>query len=125
MSIALWTAQILLALAIGAAGFTKLKDSREVYANARPPMTTFAAHMPTWLFKALGVVEIAAAIGLILPWATGIASILTPIAATGVLVIMVLAFADHARRKETQAYPVNVILGAIALFVALGRFLGW
>ncbi|WP_084106436.1 DoxX family protein [Demequina sp. NBRC 110056] len=125
MDIVLWVAQGLLALAFFGAGFTKLKDSREVYAAQRPPMTSYATRMPVWLYKAVGAAEVAAALGLVLPWALDIAPVLTPIAATGLVVIMVGAFVDHARHGERQSLPVNVVLGALAAFVALGRFLGW
>ncbi|WP_297081943.1 DoxX family protein [uncultured Demequina sp.] len=125
MDIALWVVQGLLALVFFGAGFTKLKDSREVYAAQKPPMTSYAERMPVWLFKFVGAAEVAAAIGLILPWALDIAPVLTPLAAAGLVVVMIGAFVDHARHGETKSLPVNILLGALALFVALGRFLGW
>lgn len=124
MNAALWIAQVLLALAFVGAGVTKLKDSREVYAATRPPMTTYALHMPTWLFKTLGVVELAGAVGVILPQATGVAPWLTPVAAAGLGLLMVAALIDHARRGERQAFPINIVLIALSAFVAVGRFAG-
>lgn len=125
MEIALWIAQGLLALAFAGAGITKLKDSRETYAAQRPPMTTYAERMPVWLFKVVGAAEVAAALGLILPWALGIAPILTPLAGVGLAIIMVGALMDHLRHGERQSLPVTVVLGTLAVFVAIGRFLGW
>ncbi|WP_061963309.1 DoxX family protein [Demequina aurantiaca] len=122
MNIALWIAQILLALAFLGAGITKLKDDRLTYAANRPPMTTFAERLSTPFFKTLGVLELLGAIALIVPWATGIAPILTPIAAVGLALIMVGALVDHAKHGEKQAYPVNLVLGALAILVAIGRF---
>jgi len=124
MTVALWIAQVLLALVFVGAAVTKLKDSREVYAATRPPMTTYALHMPTWLFKTLGVVEIAGAIGVIVPESTGVAPWLTPVAAAGLGLLMVAALVDHARRNERQAFPINIILITLAGFVAVGRFAG-
>jgi uncharacterized membrane protein SirB2 len=69
-----------------------------------------------------GVAEFAAAQGLILPAATGIAVWLTPLAACGLALIMVLAAGFHARRKEPGAIAVNVFLLALAAFAAWGRF---
>lgn len=66
--------------------------------------------------------EILGAIGLSLPGATGIAPILTPIAATGLAITMVLAAVVHARLKENQQIVVNVVLFALAAFVAIMRF---
>ncbi len=121
MTIALWIAQGLLAAVFVGAAVTKFKDDRETYAATRPPMTTYALHMPTWLFKMLGVLELAGAVGLILPAATGIMAWLTPAAAVGLCLLMVGAFIDHARRNEREAYPINVVLFALAAFVVAGR----
>jgi catechol 2,3-dioxygenase-like lactoylglutathione lyase family enzyme len=65
------------------------------------------------------------ALGLIVPQATGIAELLTPLAASGLIAFQVVAFAVHARRKQYSNLPVNVIFAAAALFVAAGRFLPW
>jgi hypothetical protein len=70
----------------------------------------------------IGIVELAAALGLILPAVTGIAPILTPLAATGLAVVMVLAAITHVRRKEPSGIAVNAVLFALAVFVAWGRF---
>lgn len=61
-------------------------------------------------------------LGLVLPAATGLVTVLTPLAATGLAVIMVGAAITHARRKEPQLIVVNVILLAIAALIARGRF---
>jgi hypothetical protein len=68
----------------------------------------------------IGVVAFLGALGLILPKATGIAPVLTPLAATGLAITMVLA--THARRREPQGVLVNTVLFALAAFVAWGRF---
>jgi len=49
-------------------------------------------------------------LGLILPAVTGIAPILTPLAATGLAIIMVLAAATHVRRKEPSAVVFTLVL---------------
>jgi hypothetical protein len=70
----------------------------------------------------IGIMELLGALGLILPAATGIAPILTPIAATGLAVMMVLAAATHIRRKEPSGVAVNAVLFLLVAFVAWGRF---
>ena len=72
--------------------------------------------------KAVGAVEVAAALGLVLPAATGILPVLTPLAAAGLVIVMVLAAATHLRLDEASKVPPNVVLGALALFVAIMRF---
>jgi|TARA_B100000378_G_C17963424_1_gene384383 uncharacterized membrane protein YphA (DoxX/SURF4 family) len=72
--------------------------------------------------RAIGVVEILGALGLILPAATGVAVVLTPLAAAGLAITMVGAAVVHARRKEFPNIAVNVVLGGLALLVAILRF---
>jgi hypothetical protein len=57
----------------------------------------------------IGVSELLGGLGLILPYATGIATILTPIVAIGLGLVMILAAGFHAKRKENQAIGMNII----------------
>jgi len=70
----------------------------------------------------IGVSELVASVGLILPSVTRIAPKLTPLAAAGLVVIMVLAMGYHVRLGEMHALPNSIILGGLAAFVAWGRF---
>ncbi|MEV4552494.1 DoxX family protein [Nonomuraea wenchangensis] len=72
--------------------------------------------------RLIGAVELLGALGLILPAVTGIASFLTPLAATGLAITMLGAAATHARRKEPTAVVVNMVLLAPAALIAWGRF---
>lgn len=116
-TIALWGAQILLAVAFAMAGFMK----------ATQPIADLAAMMgwpgqaPELLVRFIGVAELAAAFGLILPVLTGILPRLTALAALGLVVIQVLAMGLHIYRAELEVLPVNVVLLALAIFVMLGR----
>ena len=84
----------------------------------------------TWLadvgrdrMRVLGGLETLGAIGLIVPAATGILPWLTPVAASCLAIVMVLAAAYHLRRAgEGQNVALNVILLVIAVLVAYGRF---
>jgi uncharacterized membrane protein YphA (DoxX/SURF4 family) len=121
VNIALWALQILLALIFLGAAVTKLKDDRLTYAATRPPNTSFAEDLSDRTYRTIGVLELLGAIGLVLPWATGIAPWLTPLAAVGFVALMVGAILVHRRRGETQAIVINVVLLVTALVVAVGR----
>lgn len=72
--------------------------------------------------KAVGLVEVLGALGLIVPAATGVASALTPLAAAGLALTMLGATAVHARRGEQASIPITLVLAALAAFVAVMRF---
>jgi uncharacterized membrane protein len=118
MNITLWIVSILLAFAFGMAGITKATSPKEKLAPKMSWVNDYSANA----VKAIGVAEFLGAVGLILPWATGILKWLTPLAAVGLAIIMVLAIAYHVRKKEFQVLPFNAILLALSLFVAIGRF---
>ena len=63
-----------------------------------------------------------AAIGLVLPAALDLVPILTAIAASGVVLLMLGAGATHLRRGELQMLTVNVLIGPLALYIAIERF---
>ena len=118
MNVALWIASILLAVAFGMAGITKLLQSKEKLAPKMGWVNDYSANG----VKGVGLAELLGALGLILPRATSTLTWLTPLAALGLAIIMVLAIAYHARKKETQPLPINAVLLALSLFVAIGRF---
>lgn len=74
--------------------------------------------------RTIALLEVLAALGLVLPGATGIAPVLTPLAAGGLVIVMVGAARVHLSRGG-EAIAMNVMLGAIAAFVAWGRFGDW
>lgn len=118
MDIALWVAQGLLAALFLAAGIGKVSQPHQKLAEQMGWPEDFSANS----VKFVGGVEILGALGLILPGITGIAPVLTPIAASGLAVDQVGAMVVHARRKETAKIIANVVLFALAVFVAWGRF---
>jgi hypothetical protein len=61
------------------------------------------------------------AIGLVLPLLTGILAWLTPLAALALVAVQILAIGFHVMRKEPQILPANLVLLALAAFVAWGR----
>ena len=72
--------------------------------------------------KTIGALELLAAVGLILPAALDIAPVLVPLAAVGVVLLMVGAMITHLRRHEAVPTVLNLIFLAMAAFVAWGRF---
>jgi uncharacterized membrane protein YphA (DoxX/SURF4 family) len=118
MNVILWILQILLAAMFAMAGVMKSTRPKEQLAGKLPWVEDFS---PATV-RFIGVVEILAVLGLILPEATGIAPVLTPLTATGVAVLMVLAAITHARRKEPSSIGFNAVLLILALIVAVGRF---
>ena len=72
--------------------------------------------------RLIGFIEVLGAAGLILPAVTHIAPILVPLAATGLVLVMVGAAIVHARRHEAMNIAVNVVLLALAAFVVWGTF---
>jgi putative oxidoreductase len=114
--IGLWVVQALLALVFAMSGSMKLALP---YAELLK-QGAWAESVPEGLVKFIGVAEVAGALGLIFPAATRIKPILTPLAAAGLFVIMVLASGLHLSLGEKPI--VQVILGGLAAFVAWGRF---
>jgi len=120
MNLVLWILAGLLAALFLAAGAMKASQSKEKL-GANPNMA-WTGDFSAGTIKFIGLVEVLGALGLILPAAFGIATVLTPLAATGLAVVMALAIVVHARRGETKALPMNVVLLVLAAVVAWGRF---
>lgn len=118
MNVALWIVAAALAVMFAMAGVMKSTQPKDKLAEKLP----WVEDVSTGTLRLVGAAELLGALGLILPACTGIAPILTPIAAVGLAVIMVLAIVIHARRKEPSAIVVNLVLLAAAVFVAWGRF---
>ncbi len=120
MNIVFWILQGLLALLyLAAGGFKALQP-----AAAQQRMAWAKRRSQTYI-RNVGLVEVLGALGLILPWATGILPWLTPLAALGLTVVQVLAiFQEHLPLGETKVIPANVVLGLLSLAVVVGRGLG-
>jgi uncharacterized membrane protein YphA (DoxX/SURF4 family) len=118
LNIALWIAAGLLAAASLMSGIQKAFRPK----SALRDMMGWVDDFSDTAVKAIGVLEILAAIGLILPALLDVAPILVPLAATGMVLMMIGAIVVHARRKENQPLPINVILLLLGAFVAWGRF---
>jgi uncharacterized membrane protein YphA (DoxX/SURF4 family) len=119
METALWIVQALLAAIFLVTGTTKLTQPR--LKMAAGPMR-WASDVTDAQFRAIGLVEVAGAIGLILPAALGIAPLLVPLAAVGLVLVMVGAIRTHVRYSETDRLAVPIAVLALAVFVAVAGF---
>jgi hypothetical protein len=80
--------------------------------------------VPQGLFVFIGACEFLGGIGLILPAMTGVKPKLTPFAAIGQTLVMILAAIFHIVRGEYSFFvPVNLALGGVAAFIAYGRLM--
>jgi uncharacterized membrane protein len=121
MDVALWIAQVLLALAFLLFGFTHAFRYDQFIQN---PRTAWGEAVGRSNLRIIGFLEILGAIGLILPAVTRIQTWLVPVTALLLVVLMIFAIVFHARRPgELPNIVLNVILGALAFFVAWGRWL--
>ena len=120
MDIALWIAQGIAAAIFLASGIAKSTMSKpRMIATGQ----TGVAPFPLPLIRVVAAAELAGSVGLIVPWASGVSPWLTPLAACGLIVIMVGAVFSHASLREyRQAFGVNVVLIALLLFITIGRF---
>ncbi len=122
MTIAVWIVSGILAAMYLLAGIQKTFLPEEKIMKSFPYTETTGLRVT----RIVGVLEMLAAIGLIVPVLTGILPILTPLAAIGLVLIQVGAIIVHARRKELGAMTtMNVVLLLLAAFVAVGRLLGY
>ncbi len=114
----LWVLQVLLGAAFVAAGLLHAGQSRERLLERLPWVEDFSAPA----LKFIGTMEIAGGLGVVLPAATDIAPILTPIAATGLVLLMLGAILTHVRRREPAGVAITSVLFVLAAVVAWGRF---
>lgn len=129
MTIALWAAQILLAAVFLATGTAKLRWSKErLLASGQSGVAPFPLPVLRWT----GAAELLAAAGLVLPEATGVVPVLTPLAALGLVLVMTGALWSHSHLlradraagrglREARNLAVNALVIALCAFIAAGR----
>ncbi len=114
MNALLWVLQVLLALAFAAHEWMMLFPSPEIAAQMN-------ANLPRWFSLFIGVAEVAAAIGLILPGITRIMPFFVTWAAAGIAIIMVSATGLHGVRGEYGSSAITFVLLLMAVFLVYGR----
>lgn len=111
-----WALQIFLGIYFLASGVLHL-----VVPDGLPDMMSWMYDLSTTLHWVTGLAEIAGGLGLVLPAATRIAPRLTPLAATGLALVMLSAAVWHATRGEFQSIVGNIVVAALLAPVAYVR----
>ena len=116
MSKILWTVQILLTLMFLFAGISKFVMPVDKMIQGMPPALASGAFI-----HFIGICEVLGALGLILPGLLRIKPSLTPLAASGLVIIMIGATVLTLRQGVAMA-AIPAVLGILAAFVAYGRW---
>ena len=121
MNIALWIITCIAAVAYAVGGASQLLMSKEKYrslAASQHWVDDFGARH----IKAIGITKLIGAVGLVLPAVTGVATVLVPLAACGLMLVMAGAATTRFRRSEWKYLVGDVIYLAVFAFIAWGRF---
>jgi putative oxidoreductase len=111
----LWTFQVLLALLFLFAGIMKLVTPAEKLAALAPQFSVN-------FLRFIGVVETLGGLGMVLPGLLKIKTVLTPLAAAGLVIVMIGAVVVSYQMKGMSGVPVPLVTGIVAAFVAYGRW---
>lgn len=114
MTYALWTVQVLLALLFLWAGGMKLVLPLDKLTGPIP--------LPGLFLRFIGVAEVLGALGLILPGLLRIRPGLTPLAAAGLVIIMIGATGVGLAAGDVVMSLIPLVVGLLAAFVAYGRW---
>lgn len=117
MNIVLWIVQALVAILFGMASVMHGPGREQAMVQSN-----WIADTSPILLSLIAVVEFLGAVGVILPALTGIQRWLTPLAASGLALVMILAMGFHITRGEYPNIVFNLVLFALAAFVAYGRW---
>lgn len=121
MHTALWIITIIAAAAYAAGGTTMLLMSRERY-RSMGSTQHWVDEFGTGHLKVIGTIKLIGALGLVLPVATGIAPVLTPVAACGLALFMAGAATTRFRRSEWLYMAGDVVYLGVFVFLAWGWF---
>jgi hypothetical protein len=117
LHLGLWVVQGLLGALFLAVGAMKATQPIAVLVDT----LGWPAAVPAALVRVIGVAELLGALGLILPAATRVKPMLTPLAGVGLAMVLLLATIFHISHGELGALPIPLVLGGLAAFVAWGR----
>ncbi len=87
-----------------------------------PDQLAWMYDLPTWLHVASGAAEILGGLGLVLPAATRIRPQLTPMAAAGLAIVMLLAALWHVPRGEVQNVVLTLVMAGVLIWLAWVRW---
>ena len=118
MNTLIWIVQGLSATIFGISGLLKLVTPKDILEEKIGWVKDYSGSM----IRFIGSCEFLGGIGLVAPMAFGILPVLTPIAATCLVIVMILAARAHLQRKEFKKIGVDLILFVLALIIAIERF---
>jgi uncharacterized membrane protein YphA (DoxX/SURF4 family) len=118
LNVALWIAQLALCVVFAVTGFMKV--TMPIARLART--MSWVSGVPPALVHVIGLAELAGALGVLLPALTRVHPELTPLAAVCLTIVMALATVVNLAGGEATRAPVTLVLGALAAFVAWGRY---
>jgi hypothetical protein len=124
LNILLWILQVLWGVFFSFTGFGKVLCYDPAVWNHTLHQVAWFSAVPQGLVVFIGVCEGLGGLGLILPAMTRVKPKLTPVAAIGLTLVMILAAIFHIVRGEYSFFlPVNLVLGGVAAFIAYGRLI--
>jgi len=121
MKTTLWILQVLWGVSFSITGFGKILWYKPALWNEALQQVPWLSAVPQDLAVFIGVAEFLGGVGLILPAITGVKPKLTPWAAIGLTLVMILAAGFHIARGEYNFVLLNLLLAGVAAFIAYGR----
>lgn len=121
MKTTLWILQILWGVSFSITGFGKILWYRPDLWNEALHQVPWLSAVPQEMAVFIGIAEFLGGVGLILPALTGVKPKLTPLAAIGLTLVMILAAGFHIARGEYGFVLLNIILAAVSALIAYGR----
>ena len=117
MKYVLWFLQIVMGVYFVFIGYTHFNIPENL-----PAAMSWMYDLSPTLHYISGTAEILGGLGLILPAVTRIQTRLVPLAASGLVLVMIGAMIYHVTRAEYQNIVSNLIIAAIAAFIVYGRW---
>ena len=122
MNTAITVIQVFLVIGFTVGGLTQLIVP---YANyTKLPFQGWANDFKPWHIKLIGVLKVCAGVGMIAALFLPSLTMLTPLAAVGLALVMAGAMATHLRREEYVNVVGNLVWLGLALFLAYGKLVG-
>ncbi len=118
LKVASWVAQAIVSLSFIAGAYMKVLIPISDLAGIWP----WAGSLPAVAVRALGIIDFAGGIGIVLPAWTGIKPQLTGFAALGCVLLQICAIIFHVSRGEAAVIPVNIVLLGLSAFVLWSRW---
>lgn len=116
-NVLLWIAQILISTSLLWAACIKLFQPIEQLEIMWP----WTGDIPSGFVRLTGVIDLLGALGVILPSVFRFKPILAPIAAIGIILLMIAASIFHISRGEGSQIGFNIVFALIAAFISYGR----